>query len=82
MIALAPNLLSQFPVFRITLPNGHVLVSRFLSTLVKTLKNRGVPVNRTSVHHAMKGPHGNYKRMRIERTTLASLGPLEGAEVV
>jgi hypothetical protein len=75
------NLLEQYPVFRATLPTGDVIVTRFLSTLVKTLNERGMVVNRTAIHHALKGPGALYKSIRIERTTLAVLD-MTGAELV
>jgi hypothetical protein len=78
------HLLGQFTVFRITLTNGHILVSRYLSNIVSVLNRRGIPTNRTAVHNALKGAPGikTYKNMSIERTTLTEIGPLNDAEVV
>ena len=66
--------LAMFPAYRLTLSDGRVFKSRFLSSLVTHLHQHGVKVNRTALHRALhrRGSMraGQYRDMTIERIGL------------
>ena len=71
------ELLAQYPVYRLTLNDGRVFASRFMSSLVGHMRQVGVKINRTALHRALHRrctkKAGDYRDMHIERVMLDEL---------